>query len=200
VLDESFAVGVYSDATKVDSYDGSYPPDDTGSDGLSVAKVMQTRGLISGYLHATSLAAMQAALQDTPVIVGTNWTEGMFNPDSNGQVHPSGDVAGGHEYEVIGLDVDKKLFHCVNSWGESWGIKGHFFISFSDMDNLLHSDGDCTQFLPLTAPPPIPAPVADKDLDTWWAATRTWAHGRHVGGNAAAAKAALTFAKAKGLS
>ena len=133
------------------------------------------------------------------MIAGTDWTEGMFNPDSSGQVHVTGDVAGGHEYEVIGLDVDKKLFHCVNSWGESWGIKGHFFISFADMDALLHASGDCTQLLPLTAPPPIPAPVADKDLDAWWSATRAWAHGRHVGGNAAAAKAALTFAKAKGL-
>ena len=199
-LDESLAVKVYSAATALDSYPGTYPPDDTGSDGLSVAKALVNLGLISGYLHATSLTAVQSALQDTPVIVGTNWYEGMFDPDSSGQVRISGAVAGGHEYELIGLDVDQKLFQAVNSWGPSWGKAGHFFISFADLDRLLHEDGDCTQFVPLTAPPPIPGPVADKDLEAWWVATRSWAHGRHVGGNAAAAKAALTFAAAKGLS
>jgi hypothetical protein len=65
-LDEDFAVRVYSAATKIDPWPGDYPPDDTGSDGLSAAKACKALGLIPGYLHATSLDGMQAALQDTP--------------------------------------------------------------------------------------------------------------------------------------
>ena len=41
--DEAYAVGVYSDATKIDDYPGAYPPTDTGSDGLSVATVLKAR-------------------------------------------------------------------------------------------------------------------------------------------------------------
>jgi hypothetical protein len=197
-LDEALAVAVYGEATALDSYPGTYPPDDTGSDGLSVAKALKARGLISGYLHATSLTAMQAALQDTPVIVGTEWRSGMDNPDATGLVHATGSVRGGHEYEVIGLDVDRNLFHCVNSWGTGWGVQGHFFISFSDMADLLAHDGDCTQLLPLTAPIPKPQP-GDADITAWWGKTRDWATARHVGANAKAATAARDLAKAKGL-
>src|ERR1044072_4809916 len=45
---EIYAVGVYSAATELDPWEGSYPPDDTGSDGLSVAKLLRQRGLING--------------------------------------------------------------------------------------------------------------------------------------------------------
>jgi C1A family cysteine protease len=158
-LDESLAVNIYSEATKIDPYDGTYPPTDTGSDGLSVAKVCTTMGFISGYLHATSLEAMQNALQDTPVIVGVNWYEGFDNPDSNGVVTVSGKVRGGHEFEVIGIDMEKSLFHAVNSWGTGWGVNGHFYFSFDSMTRLLSEDGDCTQLLPLTVPAPTPTPT-----------------------------------------
>src|SRR4051794_12626253 len=40
-----YAVELYSDATKVDPWPGQYTPDDTGSDGLSIAKVLLARGL-----------------------------------------------------------------------------------------------------------------------------------------------------------
>jgi hypothetical protein len=158
-LDEDLAVKVYSAATALDPYDGQYPPDDTGSDGLSAAKACKNLGLISGYLHATSLDAMQSALQDTPVIVGVNWYEGFDDPDSNGLVKVSGKVRGGHEFEVVGVDMENQLFHAVNSWGTSWGKNGHFWFSFDSMTRLLSEDGDCTQLLPLTVPAPTPTPT-----------------------------------------
>ena len=40
---EQFAVALYSDATKVDAYPGTYPPDDTGSSGLAICTT-QSRG------------------------------------------------------------------------------------------------------------------------------------------------------------
>lgn len=158
-LDETLAVHIYSEATKIDPYDGQYPPTDTGSDGLSVAKVCTTLGYISGYLHATTLEAMQNALQDTAVIVGVNWYEGFDSPDSNGVVKVSGKVRGGHEFEVVGIDMDKGLFHAINSWGTAWGKNGHFYFSFDSMTRLLSEDGDCTQLLPLSVPAPTPTPT-----------------------------------------
>ncbi len=158
-LDEDLAVKVYSAATGLDPFDGQYPPTDTGSDGLSAAKACKNLGLISGYLHATSLEAMQNALQDTPVIVGVNWYSGFDDPDSNGVVSVKGSIRGGHEFEVVGVDIESKLFHAVNSWGPGWGKDGHFYFSFDSMSRLLSEDGDCTQLLPLSVPTPEPTPV-----------------------------------------
>jgi len=158
-LDEDFAVQVYSSATEIDPYDGQYPPDDTGSDGLSVSKVCKNLGLISGYLAATSVSAMQNALQSAPVIVGVKWYEGFDNPDDDGLVEISGVVRGGHEFEIVGLDLENELFHAVNSWGGGWGKDGSFWFSFDTMSQLLGEDGDCTQLLPLTVPSPTPTPV-----------------------------------------
>src|SRR3954465_3152510 len=75
--DHQYAVGLYSDATKLDPWPGQYEPDDTGSDGLSIAKALLTRGLISGYQHATSLEATLTALADRVVMIGSSWLEGM---------------------------------------------------------------------------------------------------------------------------
>lgn len=158
-LDENGAVSLYSDATKLDGYSGSYPPNDTGSDGLSVAKAAKARGLISGYTHATSLNAMISALQTTPVIVGVNWYEGFDNPNSNGTVKIAGSVRGGHEFEVLGVDLEERIFWAINSWGTGWGKDGRFSFSFDTMTQLLAEDGDCTQLLPLSVPAPTPTPT-----------------------------------------
>src|SRR4051812_41536406 len=51
---EAFAVKLYEDATVLDGYPGTYPPDDTGSSGLAVCKVLKARGLITKYRWARS--------------------------------------------------------------------------------------------------------------------------------------------------
>lgn len=162
-LDENEAVALYSAATKLDSAPGSYPPDDTGSDGLSVAKAAKNAGLISAYLHITSVAAAQNAIQTGPFIVGTNWYEGMDNPDSTGLVKPTGAVRGGHEYLCVGYDADKDLWHFDNSWGTSYGVDGTFCYSSATFKKLLAEQGDATVFVPLAAAPfppnPTPTPV-----------------------------------------
>jgi hypothetical protein len=171
LLTESYAVDLYEQETREDPYDGSYPPDDTGSDGLTAAKVCKSRGFISGYTHATSLTAMQAALQDAPVIIGINWYEGFDHPDPDtGIVQIAGSIRGGHEVEVIGWDATRQLFHAVNSWSKEWGLNGHFWIPVTVQDRLLDEDGDCTQLLPLNVPAPVPTPTpldqASRDLIT----------------------------------
>jgi hypothetical protein len=99
---------------------------------------------------------MQSALQDTPVIVGVVWYEGFDNPDSAGRVRVSGQARGGHEFEVVGIDMDRQEFEGINSWGTGYGNDGHFYFSFADMDRLLHEWGDSTQLLPLTVDAPVP--------------------------------------------
>lgn len=151
-----YAVSVYSAATAIDPYTGVYPPTDTGSDGLSVAKVLQGRGLISGYQHATSFDAVLTALSRQAVIVGTTWRNDMFAPDDTGRIHVSGDVAGGHEYVLDQLDVENRRIWMQNSWGSGWGKYGRGWFTYEDFQTLMSDYGDCTIFVPASAPAPVP--------------------------------------------
>jgi len=163
-LNEAEAVHIYSIATTLDTSPGSYPPDDTGSDGVSVAKACKSAGLISGYTHCFSLAAVQAALQTTPVIIGINWYSGFDNPNAAGFVKVSGSVRGGHEVCLVAIDVVAKTVTAANSWGASWGAAGYFTFSWADLERLLSEQGDATVLLPLTAPAPVPVPVPTPPL------------------------------------
>lgn len=155
-LDEAEALKLYSAAEVIDG-DGPYPPNDNGSSGLSVAKAAKNAGLISGYKHMTSLAACQTAIQAGPFVVGVNWYTSMDSPDANGLVTVSGTVRGGHEFECIGYNDG--VWEFVNSWGTSFGVQGHFFMSDASLTRLLSEDGDATQFVPLSAPAPVPTPT-----------------------------------------
>jgi hypothetical protein len=152
MLDEATAVALYERATHIDPYRGFYPPTDTGSSGLAVCKAARMAGFISGYRHGFSVHHLKVALQDGPVIVGTEWTEGMFTPDADGVIAPTGAVAGGHEYEVLAWNEDTRFFKMVNSWG-AWGpLGGYALISEENMGKLLAAKGDVTQpFVPLVA-------------------------------------------------
>lgn len=142
---ETDAVAFYSLATRLDSFPGHYPPTDTGSSGLAVCKAGVRLGLLSGYRHAFGFQAMLMALQHSPVIVGTTWTRDMFTPDRrHGVIRNTGEIVGGHEYLVLGADVERGMIHIRNSWGPSWGIRGDALIPFSSFMLLLADQGDVT--------------------------------------------------------
>lgn len=148
---EKGAVKLYSLATSLDDVPGTYPPDDTGSSGLAVAKAAQQLGLIKSYTHAFGATHALGAIQVSPFIVGSSWTESMFTPDKDGLVIPAGQVKGGHEYLCVGYDADRAAFAFQNSWG-AWGVPipqagvkaGGFFIQVSEFAALLSQQGDVT--------------------------------------------------------
>jgi len=141
-------VKLYSRATVIDGFDGVYPPTDTGSSGLAVAKVAYERAWISGYQHAFNFDAVLQALMQYPGITGTVWRADMFHPDSDGRVHPTGGDVGGHEYEVFGVDAANRRIWFWNSWSASWGVGGRFYMTWDDYSGLLAADGDYTILVP----------------------------------------------------
>lgn len=159
-LDEEGAVQLYSAATRLDDAPAQYPPTDTGSDGLSVAKALKAAGEISGYQHTFSLQDALLALTVTPFITGVTWYNSMFNPDADGRliVDPKSGVAGGHEFVVDQLDVEHQRVWMTNSWGAGWGAQGRAYLTWDDYGALLADQGDVTVFVPLTQPAPTPTP------------------------------------------
>ena len=131
---------IYTEAQKVDEWTGE------NYDGTSVrggAKYLRTAGKISSYLWAFDLTTMvNTVLTTGPVVVGTNWYYNMFYPDRNGLIRIGGRLAGGHAYEVNGVDKVKQQFRIKNSWGKSWGVQGHAYISFNDMSRLIRENGE----------------------------------------------------------
>lgn len=139
------AMWLYQRATQTDSFPGSYPPDDTGSDGLDVCKAAVERNFITEYTHTFSLDEALHALVLSPIITGVSWYNTWDTPDANGFVSiGNGTVRGGHEFCVVGLDVNAKTVQALNSWGPTFGHGGFFSFSWDDWNRLLSESGDCT--------------------------------------------------------
>jgi hypothetical protein len=117
---------LYQRATMLDNIPGIWPPDDTGSSGLAVAKAAKKLGWIDAYRWAFSAGSLTAALTAGPVVVGMPWYEGMSTPDRDGRLWPHGEIVGGHEVLIRGL-IGRDLI-LSNSWGEGWGLKGEALL------------------------------------------------------------------------
>ncbi|HUM06365.1 MAG TPA: hypothetical protein VLT90_12950 [Terriglobales bacterium] len=193
---QDWPLAFYHDETADDDISGTYPPNDTGSDALGMAKAALARGLISGYQHTfTAEDALLGLSNVGPFGWGTLWKTGMDNVDvDTGQVKYSGAVRGGHEISAYRIDVTNERVWCHNHWG-AWGYQngGTFWISFADFEKSLADQGDVVFFTPRTSPAPTPQPpappaptsplaIAAKTLNPWSAE-------HHLGENARAAAA-----------
>ena len=147
-FDQAYAEKLYADATLIDPFPGQYPPTDTGSDGSSVMKVLQSRGVIKSYWWGFNVDQILAGLMSGPGCFGVEWRNDMFSPDARGRIKPTGAVAGGHEICFIAWDSDNQEFIIQNSWGPSWGKEingcpGCCRIRIDDLASLMATGGDC---------------------------------------------------------
>lgn len=145
---ERWALRLYAEATVVDEYlPYQWPPADSGSSGLGVARALKARGLIDSYSHALDADALADALQDGPVLIGLPWFNAWFTPAADGFVDTvpywrTSGLAGGHEVCAIGLEEvaqypdgrvipERTVLRLRNSWGPDWGLDGDFFLRLS---------------------------------------------------------------------
>lgn len=150
VLTMDDADRIYSLATTLDPWEGSWPPTDTGSSGLAASKAAQQLGLGGEYrwaLGGGADAVVQAIMAGRTVGVGTWWLSGMFSPkpmaDLPGQylVEPTGSRRGGHQYRVHGYHEPTDTMRARCWWG-SWARSGVFHMKREHLNDLLMDDGD----------------------------------------------------------
>jgi hypothetical protein len=121
----------YHLATTLDPFKGTWPPDDTGSSGLASAKAAQQLKIGGDYQHVFNGAdgVVQQIMLGKVVSVGTKWYNGMFEPNAQHVIEPSGDLAGGHQYSAHRYDAknDRVMIRCW--WGpdfrDVWILRDH---------------------------------------------------------------------------
>lgn len=114
------------------------------------AKYLQGEGRLSEYVWASDEPTLRAfILLRGPAVVGTDWVEGFGEVDAKGFVQLTGSVIGGHAYLIIGYSEKRKAYRALNSWGESWGERGRFWVRQEDMAELIRRDGEICSALEL---------------------------------------------------
>ncbi len=146
------AFDLYRELVLLDEFsnnDGEATAPDSGLQyGSSVragVKALEARGHIEQYVWAQNLStAVDFLTEHGPIILGTNVYNGMFNVDSDGyaRIKPNDTIAGGHAYLARAVDTRKARVRIVNSWGERWGQGGEAWLSFADLERLIHEEGE----------------------------------------------------------
>lgn len=167
-ISDRYAFGLYYDVQRADDWPGgAYPGATPRYDGTSVltgAKVVTEKGFYSGYDWALNAQEVAQGIGYTgPSILGLDWYDGMFAPDADGFLRPTGNLAGGHCICAVAVriaykpsflkwifrnrtwddvDMDRSYIVVHNSWGPSWGAQGNAKISLTDLDKLLKDGGE----------------------------------------------------------
>jgi len=130
----------YAGAQRMDEWPGE---DYDGTSALGLGKYLMSMGLITGYTWCFGAEEVIRHLSyNGPVGIGVDWWTAMFHPTSDGWIHPDGSKAGGHEVDLIGNDTSRQCVIGMNSWGEDWGVRGMFRLSWAHLDKLLSDGGD----------------------------------------------------------
>lgn len=100
----------------------------------------QARGWIDGsYVWGWDLQTpLRHVLTQGPVVLGTNWTDGMGLRDKHGLVRYTGQVRGGHAYVWDGANTSRGIGRFRQSW-RGWR---YFYMLLEDVEKLIVHDGE----------------------------------------------------------
>ena len=127
------------------------PLAENGSTVRSGALALRARGRLAAFAFARTTAEIDDWIDHHgPVVVGTTWTNDMFDPDATGYVKPTGPDAGGHCYVMLERIDAEDAYVFQNSWGAGWGQNGRFKMKRADFAGLLQDQGEacCAAELP----------------------------------------------------
>lgn len=164
-MTDAYLLRAYCKAQKRDPWPGTDHPrvcgelaEDTQYGGTSVLaglKVFRDLGFFGEFRWARDpWEAIIALGRNGPAIFGGWWYEGMYEPDEDGFVYPTGEAVGGHAYMYSAVDVtgvpDWKdgVLDLRNNWGPQWGGRGpcdpgEAKLRIRDFISLFEDDGEC---------------------------------------------------------
>lgn len=147
------ALSWFDMAARIDPWPGEDRAN--GTSVLCGAKIGVQLGWYTAYNWAFDLqSALMALCEQGPLVMGTDWLDGMWDTDDRGQLRVSGTPQGGHCWIVFGFvkagdvnpisndiaPVDVVLMQ--NSWGLSWGLGGRAWMTVEDYDILRKAGGE----------------------------------------------------------
>jgi len=140
------------------------PGNEDGSTVRTVGRYLVKMKRAGVYFFAASIAeAAQYVSHYGPVILGIDWTDGMFNCDRWGQIRPTGNVEGGHCILWYGNWTNKRtgktFARLRNSWGTTWGLGGDCLIDLNDLQKLFDDGGEALAATEL----PLPKKLSTKE-------------------------------------
>ncbi len=143
---------IYWEAQKIDPWPGGvYPgakPKYEGTAVLAGIKIAQKAGWFDEYRWAFSLNDLILGVgYNGPAVLGIKWYQDMYSSNREGFIRPTGRLVGGHCIIANAVNVKQKYFTLHNSWGKDWGINGECFITFDDMNKLIHQNGEVAFFM-----------------------------------------------------
>lgn len=134
---------LYHQCQLVDEWPGE---DYDGTSVRAAFKVFKTFGAVESYNWAFELEpVVRHVLEIGPVVMGTDWTDGMFDVDAHGYIWPTGDLAGGHAWLLVAVnrnrsnpDGTRGAGRLLNSWGR-WGhnSSGRAWVAFHVLERLI---------------------------------------------------------------
>lgn len=134
---DAAARDVYRRAKEIDEWEGV---DYEGTSVRAGMLVGRERGWWTGFRWAFNMAELRAALEEGPVVIGVDWTDGMYEAP-RGVLSISGDVVGGHCILVTGYSPHMRAYRLRNSWGPDWGRNGSAYINAADLNSILFRAG-----------------------------------------------------------
>ena len=85
------------------------------------------------------IAKVKAALAHGPLMTTMSVYADFLLYGGGVYKHVAGDSLGGHAISIVGYDDAKGAWIVRNSWGEDWGERGYFMISYDDTSDLAMS-------------------------------------------------------------
>lgn len=133
---------IYFDIQDIDGYPGSERgganPAVAGTSVHAAADLSKRRGVWTNYLWARTAGELRTAVcYAGPVVIGVDWRTGSMDTDSDGYIHPTGQIEGGHAVLVYRYNKPGRFYEIDNHWTEEWGINGKARIHEEEIDGYL---------------------------------------------------------------
>lgn len=124
---------------------------DAGTSVRAMCQAARLYGVVSNFYTTADVRTLcRYVRRFGPLVVGTEWTSHMFDPDAAKFVYPNGAVAGGHAYACVWVQpanpapdvwTSDDVLTFQQSWGDDWGDRGLFYMRAGDFAQLLEDRG-----------------------------------------------------------